>query len=403
MRVHHVIGGLLLASGGPTFALVGLANAQHDIGMSTWLHRGDMVGDNGLDMLLPGVNVRSYKCDGPPWLGLSRTMVGGLEAECRQGDVIQCHGLWMLYLHQAARAARRTACPLVVSPHGMLDPWALQQRRLKKLIANHLYQRADLRSASCLHALCTSEARSIAGYGITAPIALIPNGVETPDEHGCLNDTRARCLRRPDERVLLFLSRLHPKKGILPLIRAWRASGVASAGWRLVFVGPSQGGHRALAERLVAEFGLRDSVRFVGPQFGADKEAWFNRASAFVLTSFSEGLPVAVLEAMAHRLPVLISNACNLPQVEEWGAGVTCSAEIRSISKALKKLAAMDHGHLASMGMRGYHLVCEEFTWHSAARKTLLLYEWLIGLKPKPGFVALPRSAEPTSAHPSSS
>jgi len=94
---------------------------------------------------------------------------------------------------------------------------------------------------------------------------------------------------------------------------------------------------------------------------------------------------------MGHKLPVLITTACNLPQVEQHGAGLSCAAEIRSISEALTKLAAMDDAQLARMGMRGYRLVRNKFTWQSAARKTLLMYKWLMGLEPRPRFIALPQ------------
>ena len=150
-------------------------------------------------------------------------------------------------------------------------------------------------------------------YGLQNPIAIIPNAVDLPREGHEAGEPNWADVVPADAKVLMFLGRIHPKKGLSNLMRAWaevrRESPSAAERWQLVIAGWEQGGHQQELERLSAILGLQASVHFVGPQFDEGKAATLNRADAFILPSFSEGLPVAVLEAWSYRLPVAPNNA----------------------------------------------------------------------------------------------
>ena len=139
-------------------------------------------------------------------------------------EVLHTHGIWTYLSIGVPRWARRNQKPYIVSPHGMLDAWALDNSKLKKKVAAALYERRHLRGAACLHALCASEADSIRAFGLKNPIATIPNGIEIPEGR----DLKSRYSAK--KKIMLFLGRLHPKKGLENALRAWAsARAVASS------------------------------------------------------------------------------------------------------------------------------------------------------------------------------
>lgn len=307
-----------------------------------------------------------------------------------QLDLVHTHGLWM-YPSVAARGWGRSARkPWVVSPHGMLDPWAVRNSRWKKQLAGALYENRHLRDATCLHALCDAEAAAFRNYGLKNPIAVIPNGVdlpELPSEPPCPE----WAADLPDgARVLLFLGRLHPKKGLPNLLKAWaQQNRLGSAPWILVIAGWDQNDHRAELEGLAASLGIDNTVRFVGPQFGEQKDASLMRADAFVLPSFSEGLPMAVLEAWAYRLPVIMTPQCNLPEGFVAGAAVPVDSDSESIRGGLTMLFGLSDEARKQMGERGRQLVEERFTWSVVASEMCDMYRWVLGRGDQPSCVVL--------------
>jgi poly(glycerol-phosphate) alpha-glucosyltransferase len=277
----------------------------------------------------------------------------------------------------------------------MLDPWAFSHSRWKKRLVWHGWERRALERAGALHALCPAEAASLRALGLTAPIAVIPNGVLLPAAAGA-NGAGAGPLPPPPwaeqvpegERVLLFLSRFHAKKGLEPLLQAWASLGEEPRrrGWWLALVGYGDDG--ALAARV--ERTGPERVLVHGPCFGAAKEACLAAASAFVLPSFSEGLPMAALEAMAHRLPCLLSPACNLPEAYDRGAATAVEPEATALGGALRQLLQQPAAELAAMGDAGRQLVAERFSWQQVAERTAGLYGWLHGAGERPDWIEVP-------------
>lgn len=286
----------------------------------------------------------------------------------RNADLVHLHGIWMDNQWAAAQWQTKTGHPVVVSPRGMLDPWALRNSAWKKKLAGMLFANKALREATCIHALCRSEVESIRAYGLSNPVALVPNAVELP----VLNQ------REPSgaERSLLFLGRLHPKKGVAELLKAWPGF---NGGWKLVVAGWDDGGHEAGLRELAVELGVEGQVEFVGATFGEAKERLFRNVDAFVLPSFSEGLPMSVLEAWSYGLPVVMTEFCNLPEGFDAGAAIRVKPNAESIGVGLEMLASMKDQDLSAMGAAGRALVEEKFTWPKVAADMRRVYEWCIG------------------------
>jgi poly(glycerol-phosphate) alpha-glucosyltransferase len=267
----------------------------------------------------------------------------------------------------------------------------VRNSRAKKRVAGMLFEHAHLRHARCLHALNDSEYRAIRGYGLVNPVAIVPNGVDLPDSAGTKCEPDWSSSLPSDSRSLLFLGRIHPKKGLGNLLRAWAQAreecAAAASPWHLIIAGWEQGGHRQELEQLSATLGTRTSVHFVGPQFDEQKTASLARADAFILPSFSEGLPMAVLDAWSHRLPVLMTPQCNLPEGFAAQAAIGMAPEPVSICAALEELFAMTALERRAMGDRGRRLVEERFTWPALAASMCSVYSWILGRGPMPACV----------------
>ena len=304
-------------------------------------------------------------------------------------DLLHVHGLWRAPNRLAARLQRQT--PVVVAPHGMLDPWAFAQHRRRKTLLWWAYERRCLQRAAAIQALCPPEAQALRALGLTAPLALIPNGVSLPDRSGeALNALPPSCWAESipaGEPVLLFLGRFHHKKGLQPLLQAWHAvaAEAARAGWWLALVGYGDGGQ--LEQQLRASPVPRAVA--CGPVFGAAKQAVLATTSAFVLPSHSEGLPMAALEAMAHQLPCLLSRACNLPEAFRAGAALPAEPDPAALAASLRQLFALSPSDRAAIGAACQALVQERFSWPVVAEQTLELYRWILGGGERPGFVEL--------------
>jgi poly(glycerol-phosphate) alpha-glucosyltransferase len=186
---------------------------------------------------------------------------------------------------------------------------------------------------------------------------------------------------------LLYLGRLHPKKNIDGLLRGWaRASATDVPDWWLVIAGWGENGHEKELRELVGSLCI-PRVVFVGPQFGSQRSATFHRVDAFILTSHSEGLPVTVLEALAHRLPVVMTRECNVPEALKVGAAVEVGPEPESIGEGVSRLAHFSEATRQMMGRAGRRLVEEQFVWSIVSRQFLAVYRWALGQDERPACV----------------
>jgi glycosyltransferase involved in cell wall biosynthesis len=323
---------------------------------------------------------------GPDAFGFSREL---LPALCHVGpDLVHAQGIWMYPSLASLRWHRQSRRPYMVSPRGMLDSWALSRALLKKKVAASWFEREHLRSASCLHALNEAEAKAIRAQGLVNPICIVPNGIQTPPASPASRPAWAEYLA-PGAKVLLYLGRLHPKKGLVALITAWKRvqADAERDGWCLIIAGWDQGGHAQELSALIRDLGLGRTVRLVGPQFDLGKDGTFRAAAVFVLPSLSEGLPVGVLEAWSYGLPVLMTPQCNLPEGFAAGAALRTEPDARSLAEALRQLLTMSGADRRAMGDRGRALVRERFQWSEIAQQMRSVYEWILGGGPAPASV----------------
>jgi glycosyltransferase involved in cell wall biosynthesis len=278
-------------------------------------------------------------------------------------------GVWLLTNHTAARVARALNVPRIVSPRGMLSPWALDYKRLKKKLAWWLYQHRDLLTAQAFHVTSIEECNEVRNLGFRQPIAVIPNGVEVPPAF-------PRPRNGSSTRTLLFLSRIHPKKGLTHLVEAWAA--LRPVGWRAVIAGPDEAGHQHIIEELIRARGLADQFSFIGPVKDADKWSLYRGADLFVLPTFSENFGLVIAEALAAGLPVITTKGTPWRELLAHHCGWWIDLSTENLAAALREAMRLSDSERNDMGQRGRKLIEQKYSWASIGEQMESFYHWLL-------------------------
>lgn len=378
MRALHATPHASPAHGGPSVSVPALLRALLPLDVDAELVTLAWPGDEGP---LPAEPFRRTVLPARTVFGWSPKLAAVMRRGAREAAVVHSHNLW-LYLHMAAfRAARAERRPHVVSPRGALEPWALERSRPRKAVVGALFQTAALRTAACIHVLTPSEGRNVRKLFPRVPIAAIPNGIDLAS-FADLPAKTAFAARFPElagRRLLLFMARLHPKKGTVHLLDAWARVAPDHPDWHLVMAGPDELGARAALERQAAERGAAARVTFTGLLTGLAKREALAAADAFLLPSFSEGFSMAVLEALASGLPALLTPGCNFPEAAAAGACIEEPPTVEGTERGLRALLERSDAQRAAMGAAGRRLVAERYGWDAIARSMRDVYAWCIG------------------------
>jgi len=301
-------------------------------------------------------------------------------------DIVHLHGLWSFALHRCAAICRRWHVPYVIAPRGMLEPWSLRQKWLKKRIARWLYQDRDLKCAAALHATAESEAEQFRKLGFKNPIIVSPNGVNVPAiplSSLVLRPTSpcGNALRR-----VLFVSRMHPKKGVLELVEAWntikhQTLNIKHQTWmcELVYTvnGDFEREYEAKVKARVKELGLEDQFVFTGALNDDEKWKAYGRADLFVLPTYSENFGIVVAEALWAGVPVITTKGTPWHELEEHQCGWWIDTGVEPLVKALEAAMALSDVERREMGERGRKLVEKKYTWDAVVKAMVKGYEGL--------------------------
>jgi glycosyltransferase involved in cell wall biosynthesis len=308
-------------------------------------------------------------------LGVPTYAMAPVLAELATGGPTLVHdnGLWSPAHIAATAAARRLALPLVISPHGMLEPWALAWHGRRKRLALATYERRFLAEVSGLLATAPSEAAAIRALVPGPPIATIANGVACPPD---VPDRRDH--DTPQPRTLLFLSRLHPKKNLPGLVAAFASIAAAFPDWTLVMAGPDEGGHAAVLAATIARLDMSRRIDLRGAVAEADKAALFAACDLFVLPSFSENFGIVVAEALAAGVPVVASTGTPWAVLADQACGWQAGTEPAALAAVLADAMRLPAAERRAMGKRGHALVKGAFGWDGIAARMRSFYDWLL-------------------------
>lgn len=389
MRVIHSVGGIAERLGGPSRTVTSLCSSIRRLGISVDLVAGvDRSSDERL--IRPEecrVNLRLVDAWALGHLNLYPGFLSTLKellGESIKPTLIHDHGIWGSSNFAAWRAARSHGVPYILSPRGMLEPWALQFKARKKKLAWLLYQQRIVASASAVIATSEQEGENVKRLSPKKPVAIIPNGVDMPTLH----DLPSNRSIGGNNGTVLFMSRIHPKKNLIGLLHAWKSlNPELSENWRLRIAGPDEGGHVREVAALVIELGLQDYVELIGPVSEDSKATAYRSADIFVLPSFSENFGVVVAEALAYGLPVIATKGTPWDELPNRGCGWWVAPDQQSLTGALTTAMSCSYEDRGTMGAIGRAYAQAEFSWIKIAQQTIEVYRWVLDQGAKPDCV----------------
>jgi glycosyltransferase involved in cell wall biosynthesis len=376
IRILHTVAALKTTSGGPSVIVSSLCEELGRLGASIEIATQGYASEDGnivppSDFVtmtyIPAINIPRFRLLYAP----------SFRNRCLKikADLIHNHGLWLMPNHTAAVVARESGVPLIISTHGMLEPWALQYKAWKKQIAWRLYQHRDLLSATVLHATSVREAENLRQLGFRQPIALIPNGIHLPPWNEPVNS-------QTEIHTALFLGRIHPVKGLSELVRAWQIA--RPEGWRMVIAGPDEGGHKKEVEAAIHQAGLQELFQFVGAVEGEAKINLYRNADLFILPTFTENFGIVVAEALSCGVPVITTKGAPWEGLITHLCGWWIEIGAEPLADAIREAVALSDATRQEMGKRGRLFVEKNFGWTQIAENMLSVYLWVLGQGEKP-------------------
>lgn len=331
-------------------------------------------------------------------------------------DLVHIHAIWSPFLHAAVKWAQFNNIPYIVSPHGMLTPWALRQKSMKKLLALVAYQYRDLNAAALLHVTANNELSDVRRLYLNNSVVVAPLGVSLP--------AKAIPPRQNHPKIVLFVSRIHPKKRLFELVDAWallKKQQWVLDKWRFVIAGPDQNGHAAQVLARARTEGVEQDFDMIGPIYGKQKNDLYAKADLFVLPTHSENFGVVIIEALSQGCPVITTKGApwsellgrsvssNVPQwhnaifrrhkdtedaaspkVEGKTSNLKNSSSsssrcgwwieigVEPLAEAMRLAMNLTDEERRQMGVNGQKLVAERYTWQSVAAKMAFAYEHVL-------------------------
>jgi glycosyltransferase involved in cell wall biosynthesis len=378
MRIVQVVTSVSAEASGPSYTVPSLSRALGRAGHEVEL----------LSVLGPALDTAAgfshrvfQRARWPARLCRSPQLFDALARAALAADVLHSHGLWMLPNVYPGWVRRAPGAPLVISPRGTLSSWALGHSRWRKRAAWALAQGRVVRAATCLHATAEDEYHDLRRLGLRQPVCVIPNGVDIPPEPG-------ERVASDGPRTILYLGRLHIKKGIDRLLRAWAALAPSRPDWCVSIVGPDDGGHATELRALARGLGV-PRVTFAGPVYGAEKQALYQRAALHVLPSHSENFGMTVAEALASGTPVISTRGTPWSGLEREGCGFWIEHGVEPLTVALSAATAMPRDALAALGARGRAWMRRDYSWDGVGRQMADVYHWLSGGGAAPASIRL--------------
>jgi len=383
-NIIHTVPDITKESSGPSYSVTKLCESLIDFDNELRLAVLDWEHDKGKQDY-----IRYFSLSGiPKKLGISRKMKLWFhgQAEGKDISIIHSHGIWQMNGIYAANAATKYKVQFVVSPRGTLSDWAMKSGTKFKKIFWPLLQRPALKQVNCFHATAESEYLDIRRLGFKQPVAIIPNGIDIPDEKIIMTP-------KDDTKTLLFLGRIHPKKGLDILLESWRFIQDEFPQWNLSIVGNDEdnygsSGYLNFTKTLANNLGL-NRVNFLGELNGEEKNLAYQQADIFILPTYSENFGVTVTESLAAGTPAIVSRGAPWESINTKNAGWSIDIGIEPLVSCLREALSLPDHKLKEIGINGRKWMIDDFSWPLIGEKMNETYKWLHTKKNRPGWIYL--------------
>lgn len=360
MKILHIIEKIEKAAGTTTFCVrvaEELASLGHEVAIL--------------------VRQTNPACDAVPRNGVKVIKYDVGDALPFEPDIVHFHGIWPPWQHRVQRMMEKKGFVVVLSPHGMLAPWAMAHKRWKKLIPWLVYQRGDVTRSKCIFTTAEKETEWVRDLGFKSPIVEIPLGTDC---------SGALAAHNAPLKYLCFIGRIYPVKGLDLLLKAWKILKNKISDWHLVLVGPDQAGYMGELEKLAQASGLSvrhgnidgseaTDITFSGALYGDEKAHVLLKSRGLLLPSYTENFGGVVVDALAVGVPVLASKATPWGILNKRGCGDQFELTPESLSNALYDFIKKTDSERQEMGRRGRELVLEKYTWDAIGREMAKAYE----------------------------
>ncbi len=378
MQVAQVLGYLAACYGGPSQVALRLGQALQSRGVAiSWWATATVEEQRELAHL--GAHARLFRRTCPSSWHHSPALSRALQEHIKELDLLHLHQVWDYPLYAAARSAQQAGKPCLVTPHGIFSQ-SWRYASLKKRVYLRWIARPFMNRAACIHALTPAELEGFQKVGIRVPYIVVPNGIDQ-NEFADLPQPQEANDHWPmlrGRRMVLFLGRLSPEKGLNQLISAWKQVIREYPEAILMMAGPDQRGYRAAVQTLAERHDLTGNIIMPGMLAGQERLLALSRGDLYVQPSLSEGFSMAVLEALACGKPCLITPGCNFGEVAEVGAGEVVEPCADALATGLARLLSRSSTERQEMGNRGRNLVLAKYTWDIIARKMLTVYRCIL-------------------------
>jgi len=384
MKVLHVVASLSLEWGGPTKVVVELTEKLAEKGIEITIFSPFKKGEESEVVQPKGVKLHLFRQGfmDKLWTSYSADFTKAIQKEVNQFDIVHIHEIWHYPHYITYREAKKIGKPYIVTIHGALEPWCLNYKAFKKKIYTLLIQKHILKEADAIHAITYEEVKHIKGFGVNNTIVMIPNGIN-PEEFANLPSREELKKIYPKligKKVILFLGRIHPIKGLDLLAKAFSIVAGDRDDVCLLVVGPDNNGYKAKIEKFLKKKGVLDRVIFTGMLEARKKLIALSGSNISVIPSYSEVRSIVALEAMSCNLPVIITKQCQFSEIAEADAGIVIKPDSKPLAQALNKLLN-DFQLCKKMGENGKKLVLEKYTWDKIADKMIKVYEEILNRK----------------------
>jgi glycosyltransferase involved in cell wall biosynthesis len=380
--------------GGPPRAVMSLSQALSDQQINTHVLSADKYIPEFTNNFDPKVQFTSCGHIGPNFFRYSPKLKNKLHelASNKNNTVFYRRGLWKYPNFITGPIARRHDIPVMISPVGMLEPWAIQQSRWRKNLNSFLWEKKNLNSPKCVvHALRIGEAQNIRKYGVTNPIAIIPNGIDIPKlEEITMVQPKKIFVKYPflkNKRTISHIGRIHPVKGLVSAVKAWSNQSYKFPDWHFVIAGPAEKNHDKELQNLIDSLDISHSTSIIGPVFGEEKRELLAITNVFILASVMEAMSLALLEALSWSKPVLISTGCSFEEVETHNAGIITDSDEKNLARGIEYLLGLTDYERHALGVNGRILVEKKYNWDVVAENFIKVFKWMLKHQEKPDFV----------------